>query len=101
MVFEQGLKALHPDLPWAGTETDRQTDRLVLVRAFEITKPTLRDICPPSRTHFLILPTQFISWRLSRQISEPLGAILIQTTTVSQVKHRESIFQSSQLIHTS
>lgn len=95
-MSEQQLKALHPDLPWAGTETDR-----LLVRDFEITKPTLSDICPPTRTHFLILPKQLINWGLRMQIYEPLGVILIQTTTISQVKHRECIFQNSQLIRAS
>lgn len=99
-MSEQQLEALHPDRPWAGPETDRQTDRL-LVRDFEITKPTLSDICPPTRTHFLILPKQLINWGLSTQIYEPLGTILIQTTTISQVKHRECIFQNSQTVRAS
>jgi hypothetical protein len=41
------------------------------------------DTPPLTRPHLLIPPKQFHNWKSIIQICEPIGAILVQTTTLS------------------
>lgn len=57
---------------------------------FETSKPTSRDIPPPIRALLLMLPKLSTNWEPNIQIYEPMGIILIQTSTVSlQRRHMD------------
>jgi hypothetical protein len=67
---------LHPNPQAAG----RKRETLGLMWASEVSKPTSSDALPPTRPHPILLK-QFINWGLSIQSYEPMGTLLIQTTT--------------------
>ena len=75
-VAEAGAESLHP-YPLVGSR-ESETE---LVWAFETPKPTSNDTPPPARPHLLILPKQFHHREPNIPIYQPIGTILIQSTT--------------------
>jgi hypothetical protein len=67
-------------------ERERARESTLTGKGMSFSKSIHSSTPPPTRPHLCILPTQFCSLMVgaSIQICEPMGAILIQTTTKPQ-----------------